>query len=107
MPQPEGSTPAERLATEFGMQDGELAVGGVPLSTLAERYGTPLYVYDAGRMRASYRALGKAVAGFADIYYSIKANPNPAVARVFVGEGAGLEIASAAEYIAARTAGAT
>lgn len=106
MPQPEGSTPAERLAAAFGARDGELAVGGVPLSALTERHGTPLYVYDAARMRASYRALAEAVAGFAGIYYSIKANPNPAVARVFVGEGAGIEIASAAEYIAARAAGA-
>ncbi|GEP00330.1 type III PLP-dependent enzyme [Methylobacterium haplocladii] len=107
MPQPEGSTPAERLAAAFGWSDGELAVGGVSLTTLAERHGTPLYVYDAERMRESYRALSEAVAGFAGIYYSIKANPNPAVARVFVGEGAGIEIASAAEYIAARAAGAT
>ncbi|GEP08834.1 type III PLP-dependent enzyme [Methylobacterium gnaphalii] len=106
MPQPDGPAPAEQLADLFGSVAGELAVGGVPLSALAEHHGTPLYVYDAERMRRIFRALSEAVAGFADIYYSIKANPNPAVARVFVREGAGLEIASAAEYLAACAAGA-
>ena len=86
---------------------GEVAAGGLSLAELSETFGTPLFVYDAGVMRATYRALAEALSGFVGIFYSIKANPNPAVARVFVEEGAGLEIASAAEYEAARAAGAT
>lgn len=89
---------AERAAAP-GLQAGGLAV-----AEIARRYGTPLYVYDADRFRASYRALARAVGALAEIYFSIKANPNPAVARVFVEEGAGLEIASAAEYERARAA---
>ncbi len=42
-----------------------------------------------------------------DVHYSVKANPNPAVIEVFVAEGTGLEIASAAEYLRALKAGCT
>ena len=84
---------------------GILQVGGLPLTELAERHGTPLFVYDAALMRRAYRALAGAVAGFAEVDYSVKANPNPAVIRVFHGEGAGAEIASAAEFDAALRAG--
>jgi diaminopimelate decarboxylase len=97
---------ADMLAAEyFGEQNGELVIGGVPVSELARTYGTPLYAYDSGTMRRTYQRLAHAVAGFAEIYYSIKANPNPYVARVFVAEGAGLEIASGAEFGSARAAG--
>ena len=89
----------------FGVHDGALAVGGISVRTLAERFGTPLYVYDAAVLRARYAALAAAVEGFASVYYSIKANPNPAVAGVFVAAGAGLEIASGAEFLLAKRAG--
>jgi len=93
------------IAECFGERDGELVVGGVSARELASTYGTPLYVYDAGLMRATYRKLAHAVAGFAEVYYSVKANPNPHVARIFVDAGAGLEIASGAEFRAALAAG--
>ena len=56
-------------------------IGGVPATELAATYGTPLYVYDADRMRQTYEDLAGAVAGFAHVFYSVKANPHPAVAR--------------------------
>lgn len=84
---------------------GALRVGAVPLTELAKEFGTPLFVYDAGLLRRAYRALRAAVAGFAVVDYSVKANPNPAVIRVFLDEGAGAEIASGAEFDAAVTAG--
>jgi len=100
------ATLAESLVAEnFAVIDGELAIGGVRASELASAYGSPLFAYDAGLMRANYRRLSAAVEGFADVYYSIKANPNPAIARLFVSEGAGLEIASGAEFLKARAAG--
>ena len=97
---------ADALVAEcFGTQDGELVISGVPVSELAKTYGTPLYAYDSGLMREAYRRLARTVAGFAEIYYSIKANPNPHIVRIFVAEGAGLEIASGAEFRCARVAG--
>ncbi len=98
---------AERLVAEnFDVAGGVLRVGGVSVAEIAAACGTPAYVYDAGLLRRTYRQLTGAVGAFAGVFYSIKANPNPAVARVFVSEGAGLEIASAAEFERARSAGA-
>jgi diaminopimelate decarboxylase len=74
-------------------------------AALAARYGTPLYLYDASVLRQSYRSLAEAVGLLAEIYYSIKANPQPEVARVFVEMGAGVEIASVGEYERALQAG--
>ncbi|MBN8940273.1 MAG: type III PLP-dependent enzyme [Rhizobiales bacterium] len=100
-------TPAGRLAGDpFTVEGADLLIGGIPVKVLAERFGTPLYVYDAGTMRRSHDRLAAALAGFAAIHYSIKANPNPAVIKVLIGQGAGVEIASLGEYRLARSAGA-
>ncbi|MEH3119842.1 MAG: type III PLP-dependent enzyme [Methylorubrum populi] len=93
---------AENFSRDAG---GVLHVGGLPLTELTKEFGTPLFVYDAGLMRRTYRALREAVAGFAEVDFSVKANPNPAVIRVFSQEGAGAEIASGAEFEAASKAG--
>ena len=89
----------------FGCRGGELLVGGVPVGELARAHGTPLYAYDQRVLEARYRELREALAGFAEVYYSIKANPHPAVAGRFVALGAGLEIASAGEFRLAKAAG--
>ena len=97
---------ATLIAQNFSRDaSGILQVGGLPLTVLAQSYGTPLFVYDADGLRRAYRALRAAVAGFAAVDYSVKANPNPAVIRVFHEEGAGAEIASGAEFGAAVQAG--
>lgn len=98
------SLATQLVTTFFAVEGGELFIGGVGARALVEAYGSPLYVYDEGVLRGRFRALADALDGFARVYYSIKANP--AVARVFVEEGAGLEIASGAEYLLARAAGA-
>lgn len=92
------------IARNFGGAD-VLTIGGVRADVLAQTYGTPLYVYDAGVARRAYGALAKAVSGFAEIFYSVKANPHPEIARLFVELGAGLEIASGNELRAALAAG--
>jgi diaminopimelate decarboxylase len=89
----------------FGTADGVLTIGDVKVTDLAREYGTPFYAYDAAVMRHNYKALSDAVAGFAEVYYSIKANPAPEVAAIFHDLGAGLEIASLNEFDRARTAG--
>ncbi|HVL72499.1 MAG TPA: type III PLP-dependent enzyme [Beijerinckiaceae bacterium] len=105
LPEPERPL-AERLVAElFCVRAGDLLVGGLSVAALARTHGTPLYVYDAGILRARVRALKSAVAGFAGLCFSAKANPNPAVLRVFVEEGTGIEVASGAEYLRARAAG--
>ncbi len=99
-------TLGDRLVAElFARVEGRLKIGGLDVADLAETHGTPLFAYDAGLMRRAYHALAGAVSGFAEVDYSVKANPEPSVIRVFAAEGAGAEIASGAEFAAARAAG--
>lgn len=98
---------ADQLVSEyFSIQGNDLVIGGRTVRSLVEDYGSPLYIYDAAIMRRCFAQLKAALTGFADICFSIKANPNPAVAAIFVQQGAGIEIASAGEYERARRAGA-
>ena len=96
----------ELAASIFNVEGADLLVGSVPIREIVARSGTPAYVYDADVMRRIYRGLADVLAGFAHIHYSVKANPHPAVIRLFVEEGAGVEIASVGEYRAALRAGA-
>lgn len=93
------------LQTQFSASQGELCIGGVGASELVQAYGTPLFVYDQRLIESRFRALREALTGFAQVYYSIKANPHPEVAACLVAQGAGLEIASAGEFRRARAAG--
>ena len=90
----------------FDVAGNDLLVGGLPVRTIVDQTGSPAYLYDGGRMRRAYRRLADALGGFAAIYYSAKANPALPVIRLFVEEGAGVEIASLGEYRAAIAAGA-
>jgi diaminopimelate decarboxylase len=83
-----------------------LAVGGLSAEALARRFGTPLFVYDAGEARARYRALHRAFTRRAPlICYALKANPCRALAAVLAREGAGADIVSGGELARARRAG--
>lgn len=104
--EPMTATLADALvARHFHVSGADLHVGGIAVHELAAKYGTPLFIYDGGVMRASYRALASALGGFAHIHYSVKANPAPAIIGLFASEGADVEIASIGEYRAARAAG--
>ena len=80
---------------------------GVAVQSLAEKYGTPLYIYSRNHLRDQYRALAKAMAGIRPlICYSMKANSNCEVVRTLLAEGAGLDIVSGGELFTALRAGA-
>ncbi|MEO1201570.1 MAG: type III PLP-dependent enzyme [Pseudomonadota bacterium] len=85
--------------------DGAWNVSGNAIEEIAARHGTPSFVYARPLLDAQYNGLRRALPERVDIYYSIKANPNPAVVKRFASLAAGLEIASAAEYEIARGAG--
>ena len=67
--------------------------------------GSPAYIYDAEVMRRQYRRLGKALPKSFRLFYSIKANPNLSVVKVFKKLGAGAEVASAHELMTVLKAG--
>jgi diaminopimelate decarboxylase len=86
----------------FSYRDGSLHCEGVSLDTLAEKYGTPLYVYSAGTIRDHYRRLDAAMAGLDhEIAYAVKANSNLSVLRLLAEEGAGFDIVSTGELFRA------
>jgi len=89
----------------FAVRNGELSMGGVLVSELAGRYGTPLFVYDQSVMDRKWDLLRNTFPPEFSICYSVKANPSQAVLRCFLEKGAGLEIASAGEFRQAQSAG--
>ena len=62
-----------------------LRLGGMAAVKLAERFGTPIYVYDASVIRERCREL---IDSFpvANFYYAVKANSNPELLRIIRGE---------------------
>ncbi|EYR77441.1 type III PLP-dependent enzyme [Shinella sp. DD12] len=95
------------LATElFEVRGDDLHVGELSVREIVSQMGSPAYIYDGAVMRRAYRRLAAVLDGFAAIYYSAKANPARSVIRLFIEEGAGVEIASIGEYHAAIAAGA-
>jgi diaminopimelate decarboxylase len=96
---------ADLVARNFGSVNGELLVGGVPISELAKRYGTPLFVYDQQMLERQWRLLRETYPERFSLHYSVKANPNQEILKFFLGRGVGLEIASLGELHQALAAG--
>jgi diaminopimelate decarboxylase len=84
---------------------GELLVGGLTVSSIVARHGTPVFIYDRDTVQRKYAALRSALPQRFAISYSVKANPNPTFLRFFLERGCGLEIASAGEFHQAQSAG--
>ena len=91
----------------FTYQHGQLACGSVPLASLADQFGTPLYVYSADAIRARYQRLAAAFAPLQPlICFAVKANASVALLRLLRAEGAGFDIVSGGELFCALRAGA-
>jgi diaminopimelate decarboxylase len=94
------------LTKPFRRVDGQLHCGDVPAVELAERFGTPLYVYDIRRIEERVRAFRTAFEGVDHlIAYSVKANSNLSVLRRLKELGCGADITSLGELFRARRAG--
>jgi diaminopimelate decarboxylase len=90
----------------FAYRDGALCADGVPLRRIAERFGTPCYVYSRAAIEQRYHELAQALAGRdALIAYSVKANSNLAVLALLARLGAGFDIVSGGELGRVRAAG--
>ena len=80
------------------MGAGVLGIDPALLQAIADRVGTPAYVYSANLIRAQYHALDDALQGIRHrICYSVKANGNLGVLRVLKQLGAGADIVSVGE----------
>ncbi|KFE45832.1 diaminopimelate decarboxylase [Pseudomonas syringae] len=82
----------------FNYRDGELFAEGVALSAIAERFGTPTYVYSRAHIEAQYRAFADALSGMPHLVcFAVKANSNLGVLNVLARMGAGFDIVSRGE----------
>lgn len=82
----------------FNYRDGELFAEGVGLSAIAERYGTPTYVYSRAHIEAQYRSYADALQGTEHLVcFAVKANSNLGVLNVLARLGAGFDIVSGGE----------
>ncbi len=82
----------------FGTARGELLIDDVPVSLLADKYGTPAFLYDQKVFDKKVVELKGVLPKRFNVCYSVKANPNIFVLRHFLSRGYGLEIASAGEF---------
>jgi diaminopimelate decarboxylase len=82
----------------FGVRDGRLVVGGVPVDRLAERLGgTPFFAYDRALLTERVDLLRRTLPPGLQLSYAIKANPMPAVVQHLARLVDSLDVASALE----------
>ncbi|HEY8986112.1 MAG TPA: diaminopimelate decarboxylase [Streptomyces sp.] len=86
-------------------EHGELTVGGLTATRIAEEFGTPVYVLDETDFRARARAWRTAFGPEADVYYAGKAFLSRAVVRWLREEGLNLDVCSGGELATALSAG--
>ncbi len=86
----------------FTYKDGILHAEDVPLTTIAEQVGTPLYVYSYSTLERHFLVFDRAFKNIPHITcYSCKANPNLALIRAMARLGGGADIVSGGELYAA------
>ncbi len=94
------------MTIPFEFVDGTLHCEAVPLPEIAQRFGTPCYVYSAAALTAAYEEFARALGGRdALVCYAVKANSNLAVLAHFARLGAGFDIVSGGELARVLAAG--
>ena len=90
----------------FHYSDGRLRCEDVDLACVAEKFGTPTYVYSAGTILDHYTRLDATLAPLDHlICYAVKANSNCAILKLLADAGAGFDIVSAGELFRVLKAG--
>lgn len=83
---------------QFPVINGELHIGGIPITQLAERVGqTPFYAYDRRLISERIQYLRDSLPKELHLHYAIKANPMPAVVQHLAGLVDGFDLASTGE----------
>lgn len=88
---------------------GELTFANMPVSALAEKYGTPLYIYDEERIRERCReyvsAVSEAFSGRGKVLYASKAASFRRIYEIMNEEAMGIDVVSVGEIYTAHVAG--
>ena len=103
----ERKTPIHAPMNQFPCENGELHVGGMPLSRLVARVGrTPFYAYDRQLLTQRVALLRSVLPGSLKIHYAMKANPMPALVDHMTRLVDGIDVASSGELRVALDSGA-
>jgi diaminopimelate decarboxylase len=90
----------------FSYRNGVLCADEVPLDDIAQRFGTPCFVYSQASIEAAYAQYARALAGrLSMVCYSVKANSNLAILALLARLGAGFDIVSGGELARVIAAG--
>lgn len=94
---------------DYESNNGVMMFGGMPVTEIAEEYGTPVYVTDEQRLRENYRNIYGAFSRFMNtrIHYACKANTNLAILRILESEGSCIDAVSIGEVMSCIKAGFT
>jgi diaminopimelate decarboxylase len=98
------------LLPESATVDGEdLRIGGCLLSDVAERFGTPAYVFDEQALRdraAEYQSAMTSRHRDSRVCFAVKAFPSVSMIRILAAQGLGCDVVGAGELRMALAAGA-
>ena len=91
------------------VKDNKLQIGGFFCEDLANRFGTPTYVYNENRIVDNFTRIRESLEKYADrevaVYYAVKANYAPPILKVLAGKGARADVVSLNEAWIARNCG--
>lgn len=91
----------------FDLVNGVLHAEDVPLPTIADQVGTPVYVYSRATLERHAQVFRDALSGLDNphLAFAVKANPNLAVLKVLARQGYGADVVSGGEMDRALAAG--
>ncbi len=90
----------------FKYEGSELYCEATPIRKIAEKVGTPFYLYSYNTLLHHYKVFDKAFAASSHLVcFAVKANPNLAILSLFAREGAGADVVSGGEIFRAQKAG--
>ena len=91
---------------DFLYKNSELYVENVPVRKIAEKVGTPLYIYSHKTLLRHLSAYSKAFDDYPHILcFAVKANSNSALLRLFAKKGCGADVVSGGELFIALKSG--
>ncbi len=74
------------------------------IEELVAQHGTPLYLVSEQKIRENFRLLDRCLPAV-NLFYAMKANPHQGILEILKKEGAGFDVASRGEFLAAIAAG--
>ena len=90
---------------ESNIEEGWHKTSLADLHSLADRYGTPYFLYDVDEIVRRIELVRESLAGLVEVYYAVKANPNLELLRRLRTVADGLDISSGGELEQASLAG--